>query len=81
MQREEAAIVAQRQETRNQMAAFITAVSTSKPEARDTANSKSVMDQIEAANHQENKTKVRDTLSHSHDHTVCGRTQTSVQSF
>lgn len=75
MQREQGAILAQRQETRNKMDAFITAVSTSKPAARDTANSKSVKDQIEAANHQENKDEVRFTLSNSHAHILCGSPQ------
>lgn len=75
VQREQGEILAQRQETQNKMAAFINAVSASKPEGSDTPNLKPVKAPIEAANHQESRDKVKFTLSNSHAHIVCGSPQ------
>lgn len=73
MQREQGAILAQRQETRDKMAAFINAVSTAKPQASDTSSIKPEKAPIQAAAHKESRDKVGFTLSNSRGHMVCGR--------
>lgn len=62
MKRERDAILAQQEETRHKMAAYIDAVSTSKLNVIDTPDIKPVMTPPKAANHQE---KVRCALSNS----------------
>lgn len=66
MQRGQGEILAQRQGTQTKMAAFINAVSTSKPEDSHTPNLKLVKAPVEAANHEESRDKVRFTLRISH---------------